>query len=112
MAKHSRLSITLLIALLVTVIVACGKIQVGGSQTQREMDVALRGVLGGRTPDYATKDPEGAKLWKQTKAFYERRQFAPAWVEKAKPRPQIDELVKSLREAEAEGLDPQRTTSP
>nr|MBA2258953.1 hypothetical protein [Acidobacteriota bacterium] len=107
MAKHSRLTVTFLIALVVTVVVACGKIQIGGFQKQREMDVALRGVLAGRTPEYATKDPEGARLWKQTKTFYERRQFAPAWVEKAKPGPQIDELVESLRAAEAEGLDPQ-----
>ena len=107
MTKHSRLTVTFLIALLVTVAVACGKIQIGGSQKQREMDVALRGVLAGRTPDYATKDPEAARLWKQTQTFYERRQFAPAWVEKAKPGPQIDGLVESLRAAEAEGLDPQ-----
>jgi len=107
MAKHSRLTVTFLIALVVTVVVACGKTQIGGSQKQREMDVALRGVLAGRTPEYATKDPEGARLWKQTKTFYERRQFAPAWVEKAKPGPQIEELVESLRAAEAEGLDPQ-----
>lgn len=70
------------------------------------MDVALRAVLNGRSPDYATKDPEGAKLWKQTQAFYKRREFKPAWVEKAKPRPQIESLMQSLREAEQEGLDP------
>ena len=102
-----RMKVTIAIALLIAAVVACGKIQVGGPEKPREMDVALRGVLDGRTPEYATKDPEGARLWKQTKSFYERRQFAPAWVEKAKPRPQIDALVKSLREAELEGLDPQ-----
>jgi murein L,D-transpeptidase YcbB/YkuD len=107
MGKKSRLSVTVLIVLLTATVAACGKIQVGGSQKQQQVDAALRGVLDGRTPDYATKDPEGARLWKQTNAFYERRQFAPAWVEKARPRPQIDELVKSLREAEVEGLDPQ-----
>ena len=102
-----RMKLTIAIALLIAAVVACGKIQVGGSDKQRVMDVALRGVLDGRTPEYANKDPEGARLWKQTRAFYERRQFAPAWVEKAKPRPQIDALVKSLRDAELEGLDPQ-----
>ena len=86
---------------------ACGKLQLGGTDKQREMDVALREVLNGRTPEYATKDPEGAKLWKQTKAFYERREFRPGWIENAKPRPQVEALMQSLREADAEGLDPQ-----
>ena len=93
-------------ALLLTTVVACGKIQFGGSDKQREMDLALREALTGRMPDYATKDPEGAKLWKQTQSFYERRQYAAAWIENAKPRPQIDALVTSLRGADAEGLDP------
>ncbi|HXG54083.1 MAG TPA: L,D-transpeptidase family protein [Vicinamibacterales bacterium] len=70
------------------------------------MDVALRGALEGPVPEYVTKDVEGKKLWPQTRTFYERRQFAPAWLEKAKPRPQVDALVKSLREADREGLDP------
>ena len=77
------------------------------------MDVALRGVLTGRAPEYATKDPEGARLWKQTKSFYERRQFAPAWVEKAKPRPQIDELVEVAPGGRAsKGSIRSSTTSP
>jgi murein L,D-transpeptidase YcbB/YkuD len=93
-------------AVLFAAVVACGRLQFANSKAQREMDAALRSVIGGRPPEYATKDPEGPRLWKQTKAFYERRQFAPAWVEKAKPQPQIDQLVQSLRESELEGLDP------
>ena len=95
-----------LAVILTATVVACGRIQVAGNEAQREMDVALRGALSGRVPDYATKDPEGAKLWKQTQSFYERRQFHPAWIEKAKPGPQIEALIQSLRAADAEGLDP------
>jgi murein L,D-transpeptidase YcbB/YkuD len=102
-----RTKLTIALAGLIAVAVACGRIQIGGAEKQREMDVAMRGVFDGPVPAYSTKDPEGAKLWKQTRTFYEKRQFAPAWVEKAKPRPQIDALVKSIREAELEGLDPQ-----
>ncbi|MBA3296631.1 MAG: hypothetical protein H0U19_06820, partial [Acidobacteria bacterium] len=94
------------VATLTIAVVACGKIQVGGAHKIQEMDVALRAALDGPTPEYATKDIEGKKLWPQTRAFYERRQFAPAWLEKARPRPQVDALVKSLREADREGLDP------
>jgi murein L,D-transpeptidase YcbB/YkuD len=91
-------------AILVTVAGACGKLQIDGSNAQREM---LRAVLNGRPPDYATKDSQGGKLWKQTQTFYSRRNFQAAWVEKAKPGPQIEALIQSLREAEQEGLDPQ-----
>ncbi len=94
-------STTLTVAAILATGVACG-----GADRQREMDVALRGALTGRMPDYATKDPEGAKLWKQTQSFYERREYRPAWIENAKPRSQVEALVQSLRDADAEGLDP------
>ena len=71
-------------AILVTVAGACGKLQIDGSNTEREM---LRAVLNGRSPDYATKDSQGVKLWKQTQTFYSHRNFQAAWVEKAKPDP-------------------------
>jgi murein L,D-transpeptidase YcbB/YkuD len=93
-------------AILVTMAGACEKLQIDGANAQREMDLALRAVLNGRSPDYATKDSQGAKLWKQTQTFYTRRDFQAAWVKKAKPRPQIEALIESLREAEQEGLDP------
>ena len=94
-------------AILATVAVACGKLRIDGSNAQREMDVALKAVLNGRSPDYATKDSGGAKLWKQTQNFYKARDFQGAWIEEAKPGPQIEALIQSLREAEQEGLDPQ-----
>ena len=72
------------------------------------MDAALRGVL--QQPDkplYVTRDGEGKRLWKQTQQFYERRQFAPAWIEKASPRPQMDDLIGAISAADREGLDPE-----
>ena len=90
----------------VAIVVACGRIQIGGPDKQAEMDAALRSVVAGKPPAYATHDPEGSRLWKQTRAFYENREFAAAWVEGAKPRPQMDALIEALREAEREGLDP------
>ena len=102
-----RVKISIAVALLLAAVVACGKIQVSNSEGQRELDVALRSALSNAPPAYTKWDPEGPRLWKQTRAFYERRQFAPAWVEKSKPRPQIDALVRAIREADLEGLDPQ-----
>jgi L,D-transpeptidase YcbB len=91
---------------LIVSVAACGTLQFGGADKNHQTDVALRAALDGRAPEYTTRDPEGTKLWKQTRAFYERRQFAPAWVADAKPGPQIDDLIASLREADREGFDP------
>ena len=98
-----RTKLAVAAAILVTVASACGKLQIDGSNAEREV---LRAVLNGRSPDYATMDSQGAKLWKQTRTFYSRRNFQAAWVEAGKPGPQIEALIQSLREAEQEGLDP------
>ena len=101
-----RMRLAIVAAALVVTVVACGKIQLGGADKNQQTEVALRAALDGRAPEYATKEPEGAKLWKQTRAFYERRKFATAWVANAKARPQIDDLIEALREADTEGFDP------
>src|SRR5215210_2509869 len=95
---------TFVFALIVATL-ACGKIRLGGDDKNRETELALRAALEGPAAAYATKDPEGSKLWKQTRTFYERRKFAPAWVANAKPRPEIDDLIASLRAADREGFD-------
>jgi len=77
-----------------------------GTDREREMNSALRAVATGSRPAYAANDPEGAQLWKKTQSLYEKRSFAAAWVEGAKPRPQMDELIEALRASANEGLDP------
>jgi murein L,D-transpeptidase YcbB/YkuD len=91
----------------IAAIVACGRIQLGGPDKQDLMLEALRGVVTGRPPAYVAHDPEGARLWKQTRAFYENRQFTAAWIQSAKPRPQMDALIQALQAAGEEGLDPE-----
>ena len=97
---------TLPIAIIAALTVSPACATFGGSSKQEEMNEVLRSVASGPRPAYAVGDPEGAKLWKQTGAFYEKREFAPAWIENAKPRGQMDDLIKALRESEQEGLDP------
>jgi L,D-transpeptidase YcbB len=91
---------------LLLVAAACAGLQVD-SPRETEMHASLRTVATGSAPAYVKHDPEGAKLWKQTRAFYEAREYSAAWVEKAKPRPQLDALMRALRSAEGEGLDPE-----
>ena len=104
-----RSASTLAVLTIASVVIgACARLHIGGADKGREMDAALRGVL--QQPDkplYVTRDGEGARIWKQTRQFYERRQFAPAWIEKASPRPQMDDLIGAISAADREGLDPE-----
>lgn len=102
--KLRALLVTL--AVIAASVAACVSIQLGGSEKQQQMDEALRAVVTGSRPAYAAHDTEGPKLWKQTRAFYEKREFTAAWIDGAKPRGQMDELIQSLRDAEREGLEP------
>jgi L,D-transpeptidase YcbB len=74
----------------------------------QQVDGALQGVLqSAEPPAYVTRDDEGARLWKQTRTFYEKRQFAPAWIENGSPRPQMDALIAAIHSADRDGLDPE-----
>jgi L,D-transpeptidase YcbB len=96
---------TLIIALAFVTGTACA----GATAARRaEMDSALRATLGApKRPAFVTADAEGARLWKLTHEFYAARDYAPAWIEDAKPQPQIDQLIAALNAAADEGLDPQ-----
>jgi len=102
-----RLSILTAVAALLIIAAACLGIQLGKPDREREMNEALRSVATGPAPAYLKHDPEGARLWKLTRAFYDARQFSAAWIAGAKPRPQMDALIGALHEAEREGLDPE-----
>jgi L,D-transpeptidase YcbB len=72
------------------------------------VEEALRGVLGSKTrPAFVTADAEGMRLWKLTRTFYERRQHQVAWIDNELPRPQMDALIRAIRAADREGLDPE-----
>ncbi len=92
-----------------------------GSQPERshidaiaEANGALQEILqSSETPAYVTRDEEGARLWKQTRTFYEKRQFAPAWIENGSPQPQMKALLSAVEAAERDGLGiPGSTMSP
>jgi hypothetical protein len=86
----------------------CGPLRVGTTEKGREMDAALRQALqSSEQPAYVARDGEGARLWKLTRQFYDRREFAPAWIENASPRPQMDALISAIHAADREGLDPE-----
>jgi len=80
----------------------------GGAERQKQVQATLHRTLAAQArPPYVTPDAEGKKLWKLTQQFYERRDFAPAWIKGTAPLPQVAELIAALNTAVKEGLDPQ-----
>jgi murein L,D-transpeptidase YcbB/YkuD len=80
----------------------------GGAERQEQVQATLHRTLAAQArPAYVTPDAEGKKLWKLTRQFYERRDYAPAWIKGTTPLPQIAELITALHTAADEGLDPQ-----
>jgi L,D-transpeptidase YcbB len=102
--------------LLLMMAAACGRMHVDGdtsdgkesARPSGEIEIALQQVVAGKSrPDYVTPDGEGTRLWKLTRTFYTRRQFAPAWIEDRQPRPQMNALIRAIHAADREGLDPE-----
>ena len=75
----------------------------GSSDLQGDIQQIVRSRSA---PDYVPRDAEGARLWKQTRTFYENRNFQAAWIEDGAPRGQMDALISAIHAASAEGLDP------
>ena len=104
---RSRLCLAALSVGLAVTVIACASIQFDSPERESQMHASLRAAATGKPPSYVKHDPEGTRLWKATQGFYEARDYTAAWLEKARPRPQLDALVRAVRSAEREGLDPE-----
>lgn len=104
-----------LACLILTLAAGCGRVHIGGdsadvnaAQPQSELPTAIQHIVqAAAKPDYVTRDADGTRLWQSTRAFYEHRQFAPAWIKGRSPRPQMDALIRAVHAADREGLDSQ-----
>ena len=97
-------------ALMMTIAIgACGRLHLGdAADRDSKVRESLRTELGSKSrPAYVTADAEGTRLWKLTRAFYERRNHSLAWIENELPRPQMNALLAAVRAANREGLDPE-----
>jgi len=96
---------------LVMMAAACGQLHLGGDgkdSSAHSIETALQQVVQATSrPKYVTPDSEGTRLWKLTRTFYTRRQFAPAWIDDRLPRPQMNALIRAVHAADREGLDPE-----
>ncbi len=82
---------------------ACG---LGGDSSEAQ-EALRQQVAVARRPAFATADSEGTRLWKLTRAFYDRREHRLAWIDGTHPRAQMDDLIRALEAASLEGLDPE-----
>ncbi|MDQ3069646.1 MAG: L,D-transpeptidase family protein [Acidobacteriota bacterium] len=66
---------------------------------------AIKAQLSAR-PAFLSEGARNEKAWKAVRQFYEKRAFAPAWIDGRRPTGDFDELLEALRTADREGLDP------
>lgn len=75
------------------------------SKVEKGVPEAIKAQLG-TSPAFLRNDKEGERIWKSVRAFYEKRQFTPVWIEGRRPTKSFDTLLDALRGADREGLDP------
>ena len=69
----------------------------------------IQNTVGGKAVPAALHDQkERVRAWEEMQSFYAKRQYQPAWFTMKGPRPQAEELVRSIDPLANEGLDPQR----
>jgi len=69
----------------------------------------IRSTVDTKTVPVALRDQKERVLaWEEMRSFYQKRQFQPAWFTPKGPRPQAEELVRSIDPLANEGLDPRR----
>ena len=92
-------------AVLLIALAGCGP----GRQARREAArQTLEGMIDARQPPvFVNHDREGARLWKLTTQFYQKRDYELAWIDGKTPRPAMDELIGALKSADQDGLDPE-----
>jgi murein L,D-transpeptidase YcbB/YkuD len=78
----------------------------GAVGTSGRSTTTVTAAFGDGTPAFVGRDADGARLWKLTRQFYQKRGDAFAWIDGRKPRRELDELIGVLQSADREGLDP------
>ncbi len=74
-----------------------------------EVSQLLRQTLQAKTLPASLRDQkELLQAWTETRSFYEKRAFQPAWSNAGGPRPQAEELIKAIPSLGADGLDVRR----
>jgi murein L,D-transpeptidase YcbB/YkuD len=76
-----------------------------GGKADKAAREALSQRLAGKPP--GDLGPRAALLWKSAGRFYEKRGYTYAWLDGAAPNGRAEALQKAVRDAVADGLDPE-----
>jgi murein L,D-transpeptidase YcbB/YkuD len=96
------------VPLLLTSVLLCVVFAGCGTGVDNSQHASAIRELTSQSPDWVESSPLGRRLWKMEQAFYETRQYMPAWVDGAGTTPQWKDLVEQLKYSAAHGLDPAR----
>ena len=83
-----------------------------GRASQSALQDNLRGIAGTKAlPRFVLRGEAETAPWKETQVFYRQRNFQPAWIQNhwsggKSVRPQAAALIRCIRDAGQEGLDP------
>jgi murein L,D-transpeptidase YcbB/YkuD len=96
-------------------VVALGLTSIASAQCSRnaavptppEASAALQAAVAPDKPPFAGEGGErGHRLWQEERRFYKQNGYQLVWMSANRPRAQIDGLIRALRAASQEGLDP------
>lgn len=100
--RISSLAATASVAFFALTIASCG------NRVANETYAPSIRSLVSPTPAWVDRTPVGRRLWKVEQAFYQSREFLPAWVDGVNTTPQWKDLIQQLKYSAAHGLDPSR----
>jgi murein L,D-transpeptidase YcbB/YkuD len=79
----------------------------GPQKTDDSTSAALRSAVDVKHPGFVADDGDrGRDVWKEEQRFYRQTGDQLAWSDGRHPRREVDALVRALRAADQEGLDP------
>src|SRR2546430_12151561 len=94
-------------ALLIVVAAAASCTRREAATTEDSVSAALRQAVDARQPAFVTDDDDrGREVWKEEQRFYRQNGYQLAWSNGRRPRADVDALIRALRAADQEGLDP------
>jgi murein L,D-transpeptidase YcbB/YkuD len=77
------------------------------SKTDDSISAALRGAVDSKQPGLGADDGDrGREVWKEEQRFYRQSGYQLAWSDGRRVRANFDALLRALRAADRDGLDP------
>ena len=99
----SRLSTALLLA--AATVASCT--HRGPQKTEESLSAALRSATDVKQPGWVADDGDrGREVWKEEQRFYRQTGYQLAWSDGRRPRGDAEALIRAIRAADQDGLDP------